>query len=62
MYGEGILDCLKREWEEELDVRIKPIGHFYTTESFSWHPVDENLVAKITFPIDREVTRRLVEN
>ena len=32
--GEGVLDCLKREWKEELGVEIENIRHFYTTDFF----------------------------
>ena len=33
-FGEGILDCLKREWKEELGIDLKEVKHFYTTEFF----------------------------
>lgn len=33
-YGEGILDCLKREFLEELNTSIEIISHFYTTEKY----------------------------
>jgi len=33
-YGEGTLDCLKREFREELDIEIDIIRHFYTTDYF----------------------------
>jgi ADP-ribose pyrophosphatase YjhB (NUDIX family) len=33
-YGEGILDCLHREFREELNVEIEIIKHFYTTDFF----------------------------
>lgn len=33
-FGEGPVDCLKREWKEELDLSIKIIRHFYTTDYF----------------------------
>jgi mutator protein MutT len=32
--GEGIIDCLKREWREELKVEIEIEKHFYTTDFF----------------------------
>lgn len=31
-FGESILDCLKREWKEELDIEIEILEHFYTTD------------------------------
>lgn len=33
-YGEGTLDCLKREFREELAIDINIKGHFYTTDFF----------------------------
>lgn len=33
-YGEGTLDCLKREFKEELDLKIEVRDHLYTTDFF----------------------------
>ncbi len=33
-FGEGIHECLKREWIEELNIEIDIIEHFYTTDFF----------------------------
>ncbi len=33
-FGEGLTDCLQREFLEELNVRIENIRHFYTQEDF----------------------------
>ncbi len=33
-YGEGVLDCLHREFEEELNAKIRITGHLYTQEEF----------------------------
>lgn len=33
-YGEGPLDCLRREFEEEAQLQVEPQSHFYTTEDF----------------------------
>lgn len=33
-FGEGIIDCLKREFIEETNNRIEVKEHFYTTEHF----------------------------
>lgn len=33
-FGEGTLDCLKREFQEEAALNIVPGQHFYTTEDF----------------------------
>ena len=33
-YGEGTIDCLKREFKEELNLNIEIVDHFYTTDYF----------------------------
>jgi len=33
-FGEGTIDCLKREFKEELNLEITNIRHFYTTDFF----------------------------
>lgn len=33
-YGEGTLDCVIREFKEELDLDITTVSHFYTTDFF----------------------------
>ncbi|QNS41913.1 NUDIX hydrolase [Chryseobacterium manosquense] len=33
-FGEGLHDCLHREFEEELNVKINVLGHLYTQEEF----------------------------
>lgn len=33
-YGEGPVDCLKRECREEMDLEINVTHHFYTTDFF----------------------------
>ncbi|WP_332019196.1 NUDIX domain-containing protein [Kaistella sp.] len=33
-FGEGVLDCLHREFEEELNVNINILGHLSTQEEF----------------------------
>lgn len=33
-FGEGTIDCLKREFREELDLEIEVLSHFYTTDFF----------------------------
>ena len=34
IWGEGIHDCLKREFKEELNCSIDILEHFYTTDFF----------------------------
>lgn len=33
-FGEGTIDCLKREFLEELNLEVEVINHFYTTDFF----------------------------
>ena len=33
-FGEGTIDCVIREFKEELDLDIEVISHFYTTDFF----------------------------
>ena len=33
-YGEGLTDCLKREFLEECNVEVEVLSHFYTTDFF----------------------------
>ena len=33
-YGEGIKDCVKREFKEEMNLDIEVLEHFYTTDFF----------------------------
>ena len=41
-FGEGVLDCLHREFEEELNVKINILGHLYTQEEFMVSRFREN--------------------
>lgn len=41
-YGEGTIDCLKREFMEELNLNIKSVEHFYTQEDFVQSKFSEN--------------------
>lgn len=40
-FGEGTVDCLKREFIEELNLKVDVMTHFYTTDFFqpsAFHP------------------------
>ncbi len=41
-YGEGAIDCLIREFKEELDLEITVSKHFYTTDFFVSSSFDTN--------------------
>lgn len=40
-FGEGTIDCLKRECREELGQEIEVTGHFYTTDFFQLSAFNE---------------------
>lgn len=33
-FGEGTIECLIREFKEELDLAVEVVSHFYTTDFF----------------------------
>lgn len=41
-FGEGTIDCLRREMKEELNAEIDSIEHFYTTDYFQRSVFNEN--------------------
>lgn len=41
-FGEGLIDCLKREFNEELNIEIEVLGHFYTTDFFQKSAFNSN--------------------
>ena len=100
-FGEGTIDCLKREMQEEFNLEIEVGEHFYTTDFFIssafhkdtqvmsiyylmevltenipigkifkedngeqsllWEPLSGLDINMLTFPIDQEVTKLLIE-
>jgi 8-oxo-dGTP pyrophosphatase MutT (NUDIX family) len=40
-FGEGIKDCLIREWKEELNIDIEVGNHIYTTDLFQLSAFDQ---------------------
>jgi ADP-ribose pyrophosphatase YjhB (NUDIX family) len=48
-WGEGMIDCLKREWKEELDLDIDVLDHFYTTDFFQASAFDNSQVISIYY-------------
>ncbi len=59
-WGEGLADCLKREWKEELGIDIAILGHFYTTDFFQASAFDQSQVISVyylvTAPEDAVIT------
>jgi 8-oxo-dGTP diphosphatase len=54
-WGEGIADCLKREWKEELGIDITITGHFYTTDFFQASAFDNSQVISIYYWVTASV-------
>lgn len=48
-WGEGTIDCLKREWQEELNLDINVTEHFYTTDFFQASAFDDSQVISIYY-------------
>ncbi len=64
-WGEGTIDCLKREWKEELNIDIEVISHFYTTDFFQPSAYDNSQVISIYYLVKGEVPEvfiNLMEN
>lgn len=49
--GEGIIDGLKREWREELDMHIHVLEHFYTTDFYQASAFDNSQVISIYYKV-----------
>lgn len=48
-FGEGTIDCLKREWKEELGTDIHVLDHFYTTDFYQHSAYDDSQVISIYY-------------
>jgi 8-oxo-dGTP diphosphatase len=48
-WGEGIKDCLIREWKEELNIDIEVLDHFYTTDFFQHSAFDDSQVISVYY-------------
>ncbi len=47
--GEGTIDGLKREWQEELQIDIEVLEHFYTTDFYQHSAYDDSQVISIYY-------------
>ena len=54
-WGESTLDCLKREWQEELGLDVEILQHFYTTDFFQASAYDNSQVISIYYLISGKV-------
>jgi ADP-ribose pyrophosphatase YjhB (NUDIX family) len=50
-WGEGLKDCLIREWKEELDVEIEVINHIYTTDFFQLSAFNDSQVISVYYQV-----------
>lgn len=48
-FGEGSIDCLKREFIEEMSLEIEVLSHFYTTDFFVASAYDESQVISVYY-------------
>jgi len=50
-FGEGTIDCLKREWKEETGFNIEILYHYYTTDFFqpSYHLPESQQIINIYY-------------
>jgi 8-oxo-dGTP diphosphatase len=61
-WGEGTVDCLKREWKEELDVDIEVTSHFYTTDFFQASAFDNSQVISIYYFVTAQIPETIVNH
>lgn len=48
-FGEGTIDCLEREFMEELNLKIRVEAHYYTTDFFVASAFDDSQVISIYY-------------
>jgi ADP-ribose pyrophosphatase YjhB (NUDIX family) len=61
-WGEGTVDCLKREWKEELDMDIEIADHFYTTDYFQHSAYDGSQVISIYYLVTAQTVPDVIVN
>ena len=61
-WGEGIKDCLKREWKEELNLDIEIREHFYTTDFFQPSAFDDSQVISIYYMVTANLPDTIINN
>ena len=61
-YGEGLIDCLNREFEEEIGQKIYNVKHYYTTDFFqrsSFKYTDQLLSIYYTGKLKQKVVNKI---
>lgn len=61
-YGGGTIDCLKREWKEELGLDIAVTRHLYTTDFFQPSAFDDSQVISIYYHVSADVPAAIVNH
>ena len=61
-WGEGIKDCLVREWKEELGLDIHVLDHFYTTDFFQASAYDNSQVISIYYMVTSAVPAVIINH
>ena len=59
-WGEGIIDCLKREWLEELNLQIEVLEHFYTTDFFQHSAFDDSQVISVYYLVTANSSQPII--
>lgn len=60
-YGEGTIECIHREFEEELGLSIKHCTHFYTTDFFQKSMLDDTQIISIYYLVELEAGQQVPE-
>lgn len=62
-FGEGTIDCLRREFREELQLELSRISHFYTTDFFVQSFIDpQHQVISIYYLVEADPHAAVFEN
>lgn len=58
-FGEGLIDGLKREFEEECNAEIDVISHFYTTDFFEKSSFNDSQVISVYYLVKEKAPLQL---
>lgn len=50
-YGEGLIDALQREYEEECDFEIEVLRHIYTTDFYEKSSFNESQIISVYYEV-----------